>query len=71
MVDSGEKKLSTPRPWDFAWCINFAFVYMQLCRRRVFFFKLDLARNLLDDDDIVFLSVKRHIITLCLRIERA
>ena len=37
VVDSGEKKLSTPRPWDFAWCINFAFVYTQLCRRRVFF----------------------------------
>lgn len=44
-----------------------AFVYMQLCRRVLFFKKLNLARNLLDDDDIVFSLVKRYIITLCLR----
>ena len=67
MVDSGEKKLCTSLPWDFAWCSSFAFVYMQLCRRVLFFKKLNLARNLLDDDDIVFSLVKRYIITLCLR----
>ena len=54
VVDSGEKKLCTSRPWDFAWCTDLAFVYMQLCRR-VLFFK-NLTRHeicwMLDDDGI-------------------
>ena len=71
MIDSGEKKLYKSLPWDFAGCSNLVSVYMQPFKYvEQFCFlkkKLNSARNLLDDDGIVFLSVKRYIIvTLCL-----
>ena len=70
MIDSGEKKLYKSLPWDFAGCSNLAFVYIQLFKyveQFCFLKKTQLGTNLLDDDGIVFLSVKRYIIvTLCL-----